>query len=89
MEIENYREGPQRDSDKSLATFDVSHKGSKYLDLRLMITKNGKSFISYPSRARTTRSGETEYLRLYDWGAERNKEFDALVLEALQPIIRG
>lgn len=85
MEIENYREGPQNDKDKSIATFDVTYKGSRYIDLRLMVSQKGHHFISYPSRMRTDKDGKPIYLRLYDWGKDRNEEFDKLVLEAVKP----
>jgi hypothetical protein len=84
ISIENYREGRQFDNDKSLATFDVRRKESLYIDLRLMVHKNGHHYLSYPTKKRTNYRGETEYVRFYDWGKKRNEEFEHEVLEVLR-----
>ena len=89
MNIENYREGPQKDNDKSIATFDVEHKGSRYIDLRVLISKSGKYYIAYPSKKRVGHDGQDSWIRYYDWGKERNIEFDKMVLEALEPYLSG
>jgi len=87
MYIENFREGKQYDNDKSLATFDVYHNGSRYIELKVVMSAKGHKFISYPKKPRTDSSGKTVYVRYYDWGEERNKEFDKMVFEALQPFL--
>lgn len=88
MQIENYREGPRKDGDKSIATFDVSYKGSRYIDLRLMKSQKGHHFISHQSKMRTSPEGANTFVRIYDWGKERNQEFDRMVLDALKPFIK-
>lgn len=84
LEIENYREGRQYDGDKSVATFDVRRGDSLYIDIRMMINKNGHQYLAYPSRKRIGHDGKESYVRLYDWGKKRNEEFDQEILEALR-----
>jgi hypothetical protein len=84
LQIENYRTGRQYDSDKSLATFDVRKGESLYIDIKLMVTKNGHKYLVYPSRKRVGHDGKEVYVRFYDWGKRRNEEFDKEIMEALK-----
>jgi len=84
IEILNVREGAAHDKDKSLFTFDVKAGSSFYIDLKIMPSSKGGKYIVYPSRKRQDPlTGKESWLRLYDWGKERNEQFDKAVKETL------
>ena len=84
VQVENLRRGPQFTGDKAELTFDVRAGESYYIDIRLLKNKNGHNYIAYPNKKRENGFGEQVFVRLYDWGKDRNDEFGKAVLEALK-----
>lgn len=87
VEIENVRMGKQYETDKSEATFDVRMDASLYIDLRVMKNKYGHYFLAFPTRKRKDAFGDEKYVRVYDWGKDRNEQFEKAVIEKMKDLL--
>jgi hypothetical protein len=83
MNIFNIRQGPQNEKDQSLCTFDVMDGECCYLEIRLMKSKHGHLYLSYPYRKRMI-EGKQYFLRLYCFGKEKNKQFEEKIMKELK-----
>lgn len=88
MEIINYRDGLA--SDKFAAKFDVYCPNMQvtYRNLKLIQSKKGHHFISFPSFCEESDSGEKKYTPYIEFSKERGIKFQNEVMQLLQEFKR-
>lgn len=86
--IENFREQPPGTS--VFAIFDVYMPAAqcRYRQLRLIRSKQGKTFITFPAFGIAGDDGKKVYTPYIEYSKERQGEFFRLVEEALKPYIK-
>lgn len=89
IRIENYKDVV---GDKNVVgIFDVYFEKSTEVkrNLKLVKSQKGHHFISYPSFSVENEFGEKTWHKFYEFSAEKQKEFDDLLLQEVSPFVKG
>lgn len=89
IKIENYRE--QNGEKNIVAIFDVYLPKSTEIkrNIKLIRSQKGHHFLSYPSFSIEQDDGQKIWQKFYEFSQEKQKEFDALILQELGSLVKG
>ena len=89
IRIENYREQPA--GTNVVAYFDVYFPKSTEIkrNIKLIKSKQGTHFLSYPSFSIENDNGEKVWNKFYEFSPEKQKELDNLILDEISSLVKG